>query len=512
MAVNVVIHALYPGGAPMARQPVTVTAMTGPAGAALADLSVVGGTRGVALSASGTATVALDQTTVAGDPIVWRITVGRLVRHLDLADLADDATVQWGDPAVLVLEGPAPSDWVPVQGDPGVVAATGLATYDAETQTIDVPMPTASDVGAVPTARTVTAGTGLTGGGDLTADRTLAVAYGTTAGTAAEGNDARLSDARTPTAHAASHAAGGGDEITASDVGADPAGTAASAVAALPEIGAGLQESPAGFTSTVPADVADFTSSGTWPKPADVTVVMVLAVGPGGSGGSGRRGAAGTWRGGGQGGSGGAVSVSWIKASDLADTVAVTIGAAGTPGAARTTDNTDGAAAAAGTATSFGTHVVANAGQLGAGGTATSPTFEQSVGATFPAVASAHSIGFGPISYNVLGLNILTQSGGHGYCGGGGAGSWITAVNASPIAGAVGGNGIGGTGGGPGAAGNAGVNGDGGGGGGGGHAGNGGAGGFPGGGGGGGRATLNGTASGAGGLGGAGFVRVVAFR
>ena len=48
---------------------------------------------------------------------------------------------------------------------------------------------------------TLTAGTGLTGGGDLTANRTFAVAYGTTSGTACQGNDSRLSDARTPTAH-----------------------------------------------------------------------------------------------------------------------------------------------------------------------------------------------------------------------------------------------------------------------------------------------------------------------
>lgn len=44
----------------------------------------------------------------------------------------------------------------------------------------------------VPTSRQVIAGTGLTGGGDLTADRTLAVAYGTAAGTATQGNDSRL--------------------------------------------------------------------------------------------------------------------------------------------------------------------------------------------------------------------------------------------------------------------------------------------------------------------------------
>ncbi|QJD50107.1 minor tail protein [Mycobacterium phage Danforth] len=48
---------------------------------------------------------------------------------------------------------------------------------------------------------TITAGTGLTGGGDLTTSRILAVSYGTTAGTACQGNDARLSNARTPTAH-----------------------------------------------------------------------------------------------------------------------------------------------------------------------------------------------------------------------------------------------------------------------------------------------------------------------
>jgi hypothetical protein len=60
----------------------------------------------------------------------------------------------------------------------------------------------------------IIAGAGLNGGGTLAADRTLAVTYGTTAGTAAQGNDARLSDARTPTAHAATHASGGTDPVT----------------------------------------------------------------------------------------------------------------------------------------------------------------------------------------------------------------------------------------------------------------------------------------------------------
>lgn len=46
--------------------------------------------------------------------------------------------------------------------------------------------------GAVPNTRTLSAGTGLTGGGDLTANRSFAVAYGSASGTAVQGNDARV--------------------------------------------------------------------------------------------------------------------------------------------------------------------------------------------------------------------------------------------------------------------------------------------------------------------------------
>jgi hypothetical protein len=42
---------------------------------------------------------------------------------------------------------------------------------------------------------TISAGTGLSGGGNLTANRTLSVSYGTTAGTAAQGNDSRITGA-----------------------------------------------------------------------------------------------------------------------------------------------------------------------------------------------------------------------------------------------------------------------------------------------------------------------------
>ncbi|MBN9607862.1 MAG: hypothetical protein BGO26_06780 [Actinobacteria bacterium 69-20] len=50
----------------------------------------------------------------------------------------------------------------------------------------------ATDLGGVGTARKVSAGTGLTGGGDLTADRTLAADFGTASGKVAQGNDSRF--------------------------------------------------------------------------------------------------------------------------------------------------------------------------------------------------------------------------------------------------------------------------------------------------------------------------------
>ncbi|MBL8159333.1 hypothetical protein JNJ66_02665 [Candidatus Saccharibacteria bacterium] len=88
-----------------------------------------------------------------------------------------------------------------VNGQTGVVVLTkadvGLGNVD---NTSDASKPVSSATQAAldakaDSARTITAGTGLSGGGDLTVNRTLSVQYGTSSTTAARGDDSRITGA-----------------------------------------------------------------------------------------------------------------------------------------------------------------------------------------------------------------------------------------------------------------------------------------------------------------------------
>jgi hypothetical protein len=132
----------------------------------------------------------------------------------------------------------------------GLLTAQGALLEVNNLSDVSNPATALTNIGGVPTSRSISAGTGLTGGGDLTANRTLTVSYGSSAGTACEGNDARLSDARTPSstlAHAASHAAAGSDPLAPSDIGLGAGDIVTFAEILVGSTGDGVTVSQGGF-------------------------------------------------------------------------------------------------------------------------------------------------------------------------------------------------------------------------------------------------------------------------
>ena len=96
-------------------------------------------------------------------------------------------------------------------------------------------------------------------------------------------------------------------------------------------------------------DYQEFTTSGTWTKPAGTFLVIVEAIGGGGAGGKRNTNSSG--------GGGGGFNTSVIPAEDVAATVTVTIGEGGDGTTGIETDGTDGGSS------SFGSHLVAGGGK-----------------------------------------------------------------------------------------------------------------------------------------------------
>jgi len=251
-----------------------------------------------------------------------------------------------------------------------------------------------TNIGGVSTARSVSAGTGLTGGGDLSASRTLSIAALSPNPAGTFGSSSQLAS------------------LTVNSLGQV---TAASAVE---------------FTGVA---IQPFAASGTWTKPANAKRVKVELLGGGGGGGSG----AATFGslitcGGGGGGSGGH-GVFEFPANLLPATVSVTVGGGGGGGLGVNfvSSSSNGGAGGIGTFTSFGTFAYAQGGGNGGGGLTAAitptPTGTGGAGSSGGNTGAAASTLGGAGTTGVPAVAAASSTIGPG---GGGSGGGVTAANA----------------------------------------------------------------------------------
>lgn len=152
----------------------------------------------------------------------------------------------WATPSgtFFVCTSVSPITWAEVGGAGGMVWGDITGTLANQT-----------DLQTALTARELTANKnaangypGLSAGSKITGSQQT---YGSGANTACEGNDARLSDARTPTVHAISHKSGGSDVLLLDELGASTDVTTLNASTSAHGL---MQKYPGGTTNFLRAD------------------------------------------------------------------------------------------------------------------------------------------------------------------------------------------------------------------------------------------------------------------
>ena len=167
--------------------------------------------------------------------------------------------------------------------------------------------------------------------------------------------------------------------------------------------------------------VDEYSSSGTYTKPAWAKTISVYLVGGGGGGGGGARFSTATIRSGGSGGGSAAIAWGEFVASQIPNsptTVTITIGAGGTGGTPNGIDNRVGNNGVAGGFSAFGTYIRANGGGAGLGGTSSSSVTGGSAGSGSNFVTNINGMAGGQGDVNAGSGNnasaVSTRSGGGG--------------------------------------------------------------------------------------------------
>lgn len=187
-----------------------------------------------------------------------------------------------GGPIVMRLQGTV--EWVDDVGDfdPGTAGSNQVSVIVGSGTSVSVAVTNAGHP-AVTVADSSSIDLTLTGQ-QISAD----AIFGTSAGTVCQGNDARLSNSRTPTSHASSHVTGGSDKIRDANASQDGLMTSAQA-SKLDGIAAGANNYvlPTPTTTTMGGVKRNTGSAGQYVSGIDTDGALVYGTPAGGGGGSG---------------------------------------------------------------------------------------------------------------------------------------------------------------------------------------------------------------------------------